>query len=159
MTGLALLKDNLLASVSFDCSLRIWDLSSMKQVSVVANAHDSLIQCVEYCEVRGTGAPAACQRCGMPRCLPAPALVHEVKRTLGLSLARSLRLSFVVRCPMSRPAHARTLQARDEIATCGMGSKVNVWDVSKPTSVRLALVLDHGGCLKGPRRAGQNVPA
>eukprot|EP00983_Pelagomonas_calceolata_P106471 1159235-Pelagomonas_calceolata.AAC.7 len=36
------------------------------------------------------------------------------------------------------------MQERGEIATCGMGNKVKVWDVRKPTSVRLKLVLNHG---------------
>lgn len=36
-------------------------------------------------------------------------------------------------------------QERDELATCGMGNKVKIWDVSRPTSVRLKLVLNHGG--------------
>ena len=48
ITGLVLLKKNMLASVSFDRSIRIWDLASMKPVAVVPNAHETPIQCVEY---------------------------------------------------------------------------------------------------------------
>jgi hypothetical protein len=33
--------------------------------------------------------------------------------------------------------------ARQEAATCGMGSKVKVWSLAKPTQPRLTLVLDH----------------
>ncbi|KAF5833397.1 WD40-repeat-containing domain protein, partial [Dunaliella salina] len=83
VTGLAMLKNHMLASISFDRTIRIWDLSNMKPVSVVYNAHDTPIQCIEYAQERG------------------------------------------------------------EIATCGMGNKVKVWDVRKPTSVRLKLVLNH----------------
>ena len=36
------------------------------------------------------------------------------------------------------------LQERGEIATCGMGNKVKIWDVRKPSSIRLKLVLNHG---------------
>mmetsp|Transcript_33374 Transcript_33374/g.84557 ORF Transcript_33374/g.84557 Transcript_33374/m.84557 type:complete len:866 (-) Transcript_33374:212-2809(-) len=83
VTGLALLKNNLLASVSFDRSLRIWDLTTMKTVAVVPGAHDTPIQCLEYCP------------------------------------------------------------ERDELATCGMGNKVKVWDVKRPSAVRPKLVLNH----------------
>lgn len=52
VTGLALLKGNLLASCSFDRSLRVWDLTTMKPLAVVPSAHDTPIQCLEYCAVR-----------------------------------------------------------------------------------------------------------
>lgn len=35
-------------------------------------------------------------------------------------------------------------QDRDELATCGMGNKVKVWDVKRPTAIRQKLVLNHG---------------
>jgi WD40 repeat protein len=59
VTSLALLKGGLLASASFDRSLRIWDLTTMKPVACVANAHDTPIQCLEYNQAR---APA-CGSC------------------------------------------------------------------------------------------------
>lgn len=34
MTGLALLKNKMLASISYDRSIRIWDLTTMKPVAV-----------------------------------------------------------------------------------------------------------------------------
>lgn len=36
------------------------------------------------------------------------------------------------------------MQERGEIATCGMGNKVKIWDIKKPSSIRLKLVLNHG---------------
>ncbi|KAG2444756.1 hypothetical protein HXX76_001500 [Chlamydomonas incerta] len=83
ISGLALLKGNLLASSSFDKTLRIWDLTTMKPVACVFNAHDSPLQCLEYCE------------------------------------------------------------ERDELATCGMGNKVKIWNVKKPAQVKHVLSLDH----------------
>eukprot|EP00983_Pelagomonas_calceolata_P106472 1159235-Pelagomonas_calceolata.AAC.8 len=50
VTGLAMLKNHMLASISFDRTIRIWDLSNMKPVSVVHNAHDTPIQCIEYAQ-------------------------------------------------------------------------------------------------------------
>jgi len=51
-------------------------------------------------------------------------------------------------CMWSRsPSHYHIMcnaQDRGEIATCGMGNKVKIWDVRKPSSVRLKLVLNHG---------------
>lgn len=51
VTGLVLLKNSLLASISFDRTIRIWDLTNMKPVSVVANAHETPLQCIEYAQV------------------------------------------------------------------------------------------------------------
>lgn len=34
-------------------------------------------------------------------------------------------------------------EERDELATCAMGNKVRVWDVRKPTNIKLKLELDH----------------
>ncbi len=36
------------------------------------------------------------------------------------------------------------MQDLEELATCGMGNKVRVWDVKNPTSVRQKHVLNHG---------------
>ncbi|EFJ43514.1 hypothetical protein VOLCADRAFT_119046 [Volvox carteri f. nagariensis] len=52
ISGLALLRNNLLASASFDKTLRIWDLTTMKPVACVFNAHDTPLQCLEYSEER-----------------------------------------------------------------------------------------------------------
>lgn len=51
VTGLVLLKNNVLASISFDRTIRLWDLSNMKPLTVVHNAHDTPIQCIEYARV------------------------------------------------------------------------------------------------------------
>eukprot|EP00879_Flechtneria_rotunda_P021822 GHRR01023011.1.p1 GENE.GHRR01023011.1~~GHRR01023011.1.p1 ORF type:complete len:226 (+),score=53.15 GHRR01023011.1:2627-3304(+) len=47
-------------------------------------------------------------------------------------------------------------QARKEVATCGMGSKVKVWSVRQPAQIRLALVLDH---TDPEKRAAQQAAA
>lgn len=44
--------------------------------------------------------------------------------------------------------------SRQEIATCGMGSKVKVWSLAKPTQPRLRLVLDHSEPATRPKSAG-----
>lgn len=79
VSGLALLKGRLLASVSYDRSIRVWDLTTMKPVSALHEAHDTPIQCIEYCK------------------------------------------------------------ERDEIATCGMGNRVKIWDARNPAQLRLKL--------------------
>jgi hypothetical protein len=43
--------------------------------------------------------------------------------------------------------------ARQEVATCGMGSKVKVWSLAKPTQPRLTLVLDHSDPATRPNSA------
>eukprot|EP00798_Chlamydomonas_sp_ICE-L_P000178 gene178-3973_t len=83
VTGLALMKNKHLASISADKTIRLWDLTNMKPVFCMVEAHDTEIQCLEYCE------------------------------------------------------------ERDELATCGMGNKVKIWDVKKPTHMKLKLKLDH----------------
>ncbi|GFH06432.1 uncharacterized protein HaLaN_01062 [Haematococcus lacustris] len=84
VTGLALLKHNVLASISADRCLRTWDLTTMKPLGCVQAAHDTPLQCIEYC------------------------------------------------------------QESNEIATCGMGNKVKIWDAQRPAALRLKLVLNHG---------------
>ncbi|GFH06088.1 uncharacterized protein HaLaN_00660, partial [Haematococcus lacustris] len=83
VTGLALLKHNVLASISADRCLRTWDLTTMKPLGCVQAAHDTPLQCIEYC------------------------------------------------------------QESNEIATCGMGNKVKIWDAQRPAALRLKLVLNH----------------
>jgi len=85
VTGLALMEGNLLASASYDCSIRVWDLTTMKGVAMLADATDTPIQCLEY-------APE-----------------------------------------------------RRELATCALGNKVKVWDMSdvRESGIVLARVLDH----------------
>ena len=34
-------------------------------------------------------------------------------------------------------------EERDELATCGMGNKVHIWDISRPSVIKRKLVLDH----------------
>ncbi len=46
------MRGHMLASISFDRTLRIWDLTTMKPLGVVHNADDTPLQCIEYCEVR-----------------------------------------------------------------------------------------------------------
>jgi hypothetical protein len=43
--------------------------------------------------------------------------------------------------------------ARQEVATCGMGSKVKVWSLAKPTQPRLTQVLDHSDPATRPNSA------
>lgn len=35
-------------------------------------------------------------------------------------------------------------QELEQLATCGMGNKVKIWDVSKPSAIKLKLALSHG---------------
>jgi WD40 repeat protein len=46
--ALCLLGDNLLASCGADRSLRLWDLSDMKQVAAAARAHATPLHGLEY---------------------------------------------------------------------------------------------------------------
>jgi len=59
VSGLALLKNRLMASISYDKTIRIWDLTTMKPVHVVQDAHDTPLQCIEYCAERDELATCA----------------------------------------------------------------------------------------------------
>lgn len=83
VTGLALASPTTLISASFDKTIRVWDLATMKLLTTISNAHDTPIQCLDYCAMR------------------------------------------------------------EELASCGMGNKVKIWDLSRPQSMKLKLVLDH----------------
>ncbi|KAF6254405.1 WD40-repeat-containing domain protein [Scenedesmus sp. NREL 46B-D3] len=71
---------------------------------------------------------------------------------LSCSEDRSLRvwhLRTMKQLHAEQDAHNTPIQcmehcpARQEVSTCGMGSKVKVWSLAKPTQPRLTLVLDH----------------
>eukprot|EP00873_Tetraselmis_striata_P008067 jgi/Tetstr1/428331/TSEL_018366.t1 len=49
ITSLVLLPDNVLVSVSYDQSIRKWDLENMAAMESVPNAHDHGLTCVDYC--------------------------------------------------------------------------------------------------------------
>ncbi|GMH37514.1 hypothetical protein BSKO_05387 [Bryopsis sp. KO-2023] len=50
ITGLAILEDNVLASVSYDKSLRTWNLFQMKPLQTIENAHHTPVQALDYCK-------------------------------------------------------------------------------------------------------------
>ncbi|WIA17403.1 hypothetical protein OEZ85_014259 [Tetradesmus obliquus] len=82
---------------------------------------------------------------------------------LSCSEDRSLRvwdLRTMKQLHAEQDAHNTPIQcmehcpARQEVATCGMGSKVKVWSLAKPTQPRLTLVLDHSDPATRPNSAG-----
>ena len=48
MTGLALLPDWILASVSHDRTIRLWDLHTFKPLKTVKDAHETALQGIDY---------------------------------------------------------------------------------------------------------------
>ena len=52
MTGLALLPDWTLASVSHDRTIRLWDLHTFKLMTTVKDAHETPLQGIDYCPDR-----------------------------------------------------------------------------------------------------------
>ena len=48
MTGLALLPDWILASVSHDRTIRLWDLHTFKPLKTVKDAHETALQGIHY---------------------------------------------------------------------------------------------------------------
>ena len=57
VTGLALLPDWTLASVSHDRTIRLWDLHTFKLMKTVKDAHESPLQvrlrCLHACQTKG----------------------------------------------------------------------------------------------------------
>ena len=63
---------------------------------------------------------------------------------MSLNPASSFRL-----CQVIPDAHDTPIQCleyceeRDELATCGLGNKVHIWDISRPAAMKRKLSLDH----------------
>lgn len=160
ISGLALLKGNLLASSSFDKTLRIWDLTTMKPVAVRSGAGLGL-WVVSACGARGWGL--AKLYVGRPTFLywdgsgvsvwHAPcceALTHPDlwPRSVPPAPVPALPPLLSPQCVFN--AHDSPLQCleyceeRDELATCAMGNKVKIWNVKRPAQVRTQV---QGACI------------
>ncbi|KAK9811558.1 hypothetical protein WJX72_005843 [[Myrmecia] bisecta] len=59
VTGLAILKDWVLASISHDQTIRLWDLHTLKLMKTVPDAHETPLQCISYCAERDEFATCA----------------------------------------------------------------------------------------------------
>ncbi|MEW5312499.1 MAG: hypothetical protein WDW38_004130 [Sanguina aurantia] len=81
VTGLALMKNNLLASISADKTLRLWDLTTMKAVATVLDAHDTPLQCLDYAEERDELATC---------CMGNTVKVWDVRKPTAPKLVRTL---------------------------------------------------------------------
>ena len=69
-------------------------------------------------------------------------LLHWVKT--GFTIFKYTLLPQVVTDAHETPIQClEYCEERDELATCGMGNKVHIWDISKPLAIKRKLVLDH----------------
>mmetsp|Transcript_26880 Transcript_26880/g.86343 ORF Transcript_26880/g.86343 Transcript_26880/m.86343 type:complete len:403 (-) Transcript_26880:37-1245(-) len=80
VTGLACCSEYMLASISHDMSIRYWDLHTKQRhvIKVVDRAHDSPLQCIEYCDAREEIATCASETKVKVWC----AFNHTLKTTL-----------------------------------------------------------------------------
>lgn len=162
----------MLASISADKTLRTWDLTSMKPLAVRGISclecwsALALRTCKQLCK-RGQRVFSLCV-CFFQIISRQQAATGNVELISSLALCPeppggmpcpkafaplccSLQLLFPPSpCSQVMPnAHDTPLQClafspeRAELATCGMGNKVKIWDVSKPSSIRRVLTLDH----------------